>query len=92
MKQPRDSKGRFSKMTSSLKKYLDDTSAEQKEKDWQEVKQLNLKGPTARELVNSFKVKLYKEGLIIEFVGVFTLNEALDYQRKWGGSYTIKAN
>lgn len=91
MKQPRDNKGRFSKMISSLKNYLDTTPAEQKEKDWQEVKSLNLKGPTAKELVDSFKVKLYKETITsTELVDVLPLKDAVQYQKKYGGSYIIQ--
>lgn len=90
MKQPRDSKGRYSKMISSLKDYLETTPTEVKQQHWQEVKSLNLKGPTPQELIDSFKVRLYKEGVTLEYIGTFTIKQAKLYMKKWGGSYILK--
>jgi len=43
-------------MLKALKEYLENTSREQKNKDWAEVKSLELKGPTAKELINIFNM------------------------------------
>lgn len=43
-------------MLKALKEYLENTSREQKDKDWAEIKSLGLKGPTARELINTFNM------------------------------------
>ncbi len=43
-------------MLKDLKEYLENTSKEQIDKDWAEVKSLGLKGPTARELIKTFKM------------------------------------
>jgi len=38
-------------MIKALKEYLLNTSQEQKNKDWTEIKALGLKGPTPQELI-----------------------------------------
>jgi hypothetical protein len=51
-------------MLKSLKEYLENTSREQIDKDWAEVKSLGLKGPTAKELINTFNMNKIKATVI----------------------------
>ncbi len=53
-------------MIDKLKEYFQTTSVEQQKEDWDEVKKLNLGGPTLTEFINSFnkpsmKYRIYYE-------------------------------
>jgi len=51
-------------MIIALKEYLENTSKEQKDKDWVEVKALGLKGLTVKELINNFNMNKIKVTVI----------------------------
>lgn len=68
-------------MLEKLRKYLAETSPEQKEADWAEVKALGLKGPTVNDFLKTFKVNNLKMTNKTEYKRAYIRSSRAFYSR-----------